>query len=40
VWERQAKDLFIEYAVPAIKAEAGKYATKQIGKMIAGQAKK
>jgi hypothetical protein len=37
-WEREAKDLFAQYAVPALKAEAGKYATKQIGKLFTGGA--
>jgi hypothetical protein len=27
--------MFEEYAVPAIKAEGGKFVTKQLGKMLA-----
>jgi hypothetical protein len=31
----QAKSMFKEYALPVIKAEGGKYVSKQIGNMIA-----
>ncbi|KAF2274426.1 uncharacterized protein EI97DRAFT_128756 [Westerdykella ornata] len=34
-WQKQAKDLFIAYAVPVIKTEGKKYVTKQLGKMFA-----
>lgn len=35
VWQREAKDMFKEYAVPVIKAETGKIITKQLGNFIA-----
>lgn len=37
-WQKEAKDMFKEYAVPVIKAEGGKYISKQIGALIAKQA--
>ena len=37
-WQREAKDMFVEYAVPVIKAEGGKYLSKQIGNFIAKKA--
>ncbi|KAF2638769.1 hypothetical protein P280DRAFT_508535 [Massarina eburnea CBS 473.64] len=33
-WQKEAKDMFVEYAVPVIKAEGGKYISKQIGNLI------
>ncbi|CAI6334916.1 unnamed protein product [Periconia digitata] len=38
VWQKEAKDMFKEYAVPVIKAEGGKYISKQIGNFIAKKA--
>ncbi|PVH93103.1 hypothetical protein DM02DRAFT_662288 [Periconia macrospinosa] len=35
VWQKEAKEMFKEYAVPVIKAETGKIITKQIGNLIA-----
>ncbi|KAF1954982.1 hypothetical protein CC80DRAFT_109897 [Byssothecium circinans] len=37
-WQQEAKNMFVEYAVPAIKAEGGKYLSKQIGNFIAKKA--
>ncbi|KAF2002097.1 hypothetical protein P154DRAFT_574411 [Amniculicola lignicola CBS 123094] len=34
-WQKEAKDLFMTYALPVIKKEGGKYMTKQLGAFIA-----
>jgi hypothetical protein len=38
MWQKEAKEMFKEYAVPVIKAEGGKYMARQIGNLIAKQA--
>jgi len=36
-WQKEAKNLFMQYAVPVIKAEGGKFVSKQLGGMLAKQ---
>lgn len=36
-WQKEAKDLFMTYALPVIKTEGGKFLSKQVGGMLAKQ---
>lgn len=38
-WQEEAKNMFKQYAVPVIKAEGGKYISRQLGNLISGQAR-
>jgi hypothetical protein len=39
-WQKEAADMFKQYALPVIKAEGGKYISKQLGGFMAAQAGK
>ncbi|KAF2731944.1 hypothetical protein EJ04DRAFT_359586 [Polyplosphaeria fusca] len=36
-WQKEATDAFKTYALPVIKAEGGKFVTKQLGAFLANQ---